>query len=149
MILKELLKQPPSSTLIEGSLLLCLQYNYLINFFDLSDSWLQKGRPLFLSLIRHYSENGFSIRYFKYDSPLSNEKDEMEQFNYSQQMQIIDDKQIKSFSSLENCWSSNSNSDKDKVLVAIDSLSPLLLNWTVGDIATALRNMQEASKLKF
>lgn len=107
------------------------------------DSWLLKGRPLFLSLIRHYSENGFTIRYLKYDSPLSNEKDDMEQFSYSREIQIISG--TKTLSSLASGWSSESKGEKDHVVVAIDSLSPLLLNWSVGEIASALRNLLETS----
>ena len=49
--------------------------------------------------------------------------------------------------SVGNSWISeikNSN-----VLIAIDSLSPLLLNWTVGEVASALKNLQKTSEMYF
>ncbi len=69
----------------------------------------------------------------------------MEQFNYSREVQIISG--TKTLSSLASGWSSESKGDKDHVdvVVAIDSLSPLLLNWSVGEIASALRNLLETS----
>ncbi|EFX64735.1 hypothetical protein DAPPUDRAFT_333884 [Daphnia pulex] len=103
MILKDIITQPPVSTLIQ-------------------DSCSLKGRPLFLSLIRHYSENGYSIRYFKYDSPLSSETTEMEQLKLSWKTSIVDGNQ-------------------DLIL----SRLTLLLNWTVGAIASALRNLQKTT----
>ncbi|EFX68336.1 hypothetical protein DAPPUDRAFT_301477 [Daphnia pulex] len=122
MILKDILTQPPVSILIQ-------------------DSCSLKGRPLFLSLIRHYSENGYSIRYFKYDSPLSSETTEMEQLKISWKKSIVDGNQ--DVMSVENSWTSEARNDQ--VLVAIDSLSPLLLNWTVGAIVSALRNLQKTT----
>lgn len=98
---------------------------------------------MFLSLIRHYSENGYSIRYFKYDSPLSSETTEMEQLKLSWKTSIVDGNQ--DLMSVENSWTSEARNDQ--VLIALDSLSPLLLNWTVGAIASALRNLQKTSEI--
>jgi elongator complex protein 5 len=100
---------------------------------------------LFLSLIRHYSENGYFIRYFKYDSPLSSEASEMEQLKLSWKTCIIDGNE--DMVSVENSWISEIKNGN--VLIAIDSLSPLLLNWTVGEVASALKNLQKTSEMFF
>ncbi|KZS09505.1 Uncharacterized protein APZ42_026331 [Daphnia magna] len=126
MILKDLLKQPPVSILIQ-------------------DSFSVKGRPLFLSLIHNYSKNGYSVRYFKYDSPLSSEKSEMEQLKFSWQTSIFNENQDSSRTAIESCWSSDLANNGKHLVVAIDSLSPLLLNWTVGELASALRNLQKTT----
>ncbi|XP_057373669.1 elongator complex protein 5-like [Daphnia carinata] len=123
MILKDLLKQPPASILIQ-------------------DSYSVKGRPLFLSLIHNYSENGYTIRYFKYDSPLSSEKSEMEQFKFPWQTRILNKNQD---NSIESCWSSDLADIGERLVVAIDSLSPVLMNWTVGELASGLRNLQKTT----
>ncbi|KAI9550294.1 hypothetical protein GHT06_000613 [Daphnia sinensis] len=124
MILKDLLKQPLVSILIE-------------------DSYSVRGRPLFLSLIHNYSENGYSVRYFKYDSPLSSEKCEMEQVKFTCQTCILKEDQDNSRMSIESSWCSDLANNGDHLVIAIDSLSPLLMNWTVGALASALRNLQK------
>lgn len=108
------------------------------------DTWLHNGRPLFLSLIRHYTENGFFIRYFKYDSFLSSEKSSMEHFNLSLQEFIVDGSRNESMTCLEKDWTCESH--RDSVIIAIDSLTPLLLNWGISHVANALRNALKTSK---
>lgn len=106
-----------------------------------TDSWEVKGRPLFLSLIKHYKENGFNIKYLKYDCPLSNEKEEMKDFPV--QIEMFDwKKDAGTFDLLSSC----ANTTNGNLIVAVDSLSPLLLHSSTKEIITILKEMVNKSK---
>lgn len=143
MVLKEILKQPPSSVLIEG-ILVKIQFKQSTDKFILHpDSWEIKGRPLFLSLVKHYSENGFKIHYLKYDSSLSSEKEEMKELDIQIERPNWNNDNLAS--DLLNAWRL-AFSKAVNLIVAIDSLSPLLIHCPIKEIITVVKEMAQKSE---
>lgn len=100
------------------------------------------GRPLLYSIIRHYSGSNYSIAYFKYDSPISTEKEEFDQLKISPVFCSASDQA----GNQEELW--RQEKMQDNTIIVIDSLSPLLLNQSVGAVLTSIKKtLQSSSKI--
>lgn len=111
----------------------------------LTDSWEVKGRPLFLSLLKHYAESGLKIKYIKFDCPLSNEKGEG---NYPIQSERFDWKRDVTANDLLKTLSFDAVEEHTTIL-ALDSLSPLLLHCSIKDIIAAVKEIASRSMSYF
>jgi len=121
MVLKNVLKENPKSILIE-------------------DSCGSKGRPLFNSLLNHFSNKGFKIQHIQYDFPLEKIHTNWTRHDFfsdplgfnSSNMAFEESLQ----SVIEECKDKNT-----QYVVAIDSLSPLLLRLPATDIFSTIRQI--------
>ena len=108
-----------------------------------TDTWSHKGRPLLLSLLHHYSANGYAIRYFKYDSLLHGEELGVHNFSTYKKLPVITNSKVTTEDILQE-WK-NGVKDGDKVIVAVDSLSPLIVNHKIGALCKAITRLCQLS----
>lgn len=71
----------------------------------------------------------------------------MESLNISWHEMVVDPKQHHLIESISKDWISEPQNNH--VIVALDSLSPLLLNWSIGDVASALRDTLKTSNSNY
>jgi len=103
-----------------------------------------KGRRLFLGLVQHYSRAGFRICYFKYDCPVSTDQLEMNQININPfQMNSNDDTTVW----LQHAKGQTSSKGQgETMIVAVDSLTPLLLKSSTAIILAAIKNFAQTGR---
>ena len=107
-----------------------------------------KGRRLFLGLVRHFSKAG-SIRvyYFKYDCLVSTDQLEMKELNINPiQMKSTDDTTVL-LQHIKQQTAINNNTDQETVIVAVDSLTPLLLKSSTAIVLAAIKNITQIGRL--
>ena len=101
-----------------------------------------KGRQLFLGLVQQYSKAGFRVCYFKYDCPLSTDHKEMEKLNISPiKVQPSDDDAavwVQQTKALNN---------GESMIVAVDSLSPLLLTSSIATVLSAIKKITQTGRM--
>ena len=113
----------------------------------LADSWQHKGRPLFLALLNHYSRNGNAIIYYKYDSLLYRETEDLKQLNIDLIVDCIAAGEDSiSADDIAQKWTRNVDGNSPAV-VAIDSISPLLLSTPAGTVCSAMKKVAKSRKL--
>lgn len=149
MVLKDLLKEPPESLLFEGLhtriyISYLPQLNFSLQLYV--DTWQVPARPLFYSFLHQYTSNGFQIHLIKYDSPLSTEAADIESLGCKPHYLKISHDNL--LFDIENQWNDclNQTAAGKKTLLALDSLSPLLLRWSTNELAVAFRKLKRTSK---
>lgn len=127
MVLKNILKENPKSILIE-------------------DSCDQKGRPLFTSFLNCFSAKGFKVHLMNYDFLLSPPQ-QIDKFqNFSDDPLGYDSDSVASEKSLP-LWIEQCTDQNVQYLIAIDSLSPLLLKLPVADIFSVIRRVNQTKNI--
>jgi elongator complex protein 5 len=94
-------------------------------------------------LLHHYSANGYAVRYFKYDSLLHGEEFRVHKFSTYMKQPVITNSKVTIEDILEE-WKNGIN-DEDKVMVAVDSLSPLIVNHKIGPLCKAITRLCQSS----
>ena len=121
-------------------------FNIFFNsfFFISVDSCDQKGRPLFTSFLNCFSAKGFKVHLMNYDFLLSPPQ-QIDKFqNFSDDPLGYDSDSVASEKSLP-LWIEQCTDQNVQYLIAIDSLSPLLLKLPVADIFSVIRRVNQTS----
>lgn len=121
MVLKNILKESPKSILIE-------------------DSCNSRGRPLFNSLLNHFSNKGFKVHHIQYDFPLEELHTDWAKHDFFSDPLGFDANRVAVEKSL-SYWTDQCQDRSIQYVIAIDTLSPLLLRLPTTSIFSTLRQI--------
>ena len=146
MVLKNILEESPKSILIEGKLNQLEWFPFqhykliLLFIFLFLDSCNSRGRPLFNSLLNHFSNKGFKVHHIQYDFPLEELHTDWAKHDFFSDPLGFDANRVAVEKSL-SYWTDQCQDRSIQYVIAIDTLSPLLLRLPTTSIFSTLRQI--------